>query len=72
MIGYLLIVWCLAMIQNGLLLEVFNGSLYAAVIHAFAAGITLGFVSVKSGKAWYVIPSAYLVMYNLSSFMFSV
>lgn len=72
MIGYLLIVWCLAMIQNGLLLEVFNGSLYGAVICAFAVGIALGFVSVKSGKAWYVIPSAYLVMYTLSSFMFSV
>lgn len=72
MIGYLLIVWCLAMIQNGLLLEVFNGSLYGAVICAFAVSIALGCISVKSGKAWYVIPSAYLVMYTLSSFMFSV
>lgn len=72
MIGYLLIIWCVAMIQNGLLIEVFNYSLYGALICSLGAGTLVGLVSHKASKAWYVIPSAYLVMYTLSFFMFSV
>lgn len=72
MIGYLLLVLCVAMIQNGLIIEVFQFSLVGAFLCTIVAGVVLGCISVKAGKAWYVVPCTYLVMYTVTFFMFSL